>query len=268
MKRIVQTLFDKKKEKKMKQREETETETEKDIDSREVELESPHDGSPPLPLNDSKDSTVMMVSNLPSDKLPMFVDSRPLCFGWARQEGVVHIAGLRDGSFITCSSDFTAKRWVIATDDTSHNKFSLKLAGTFVGHKGRVLCAVQKDDDTIITTSNGYELKEWQLSTCRCIKSVIRNSSASASFMMKTRDGSRIVCGLVNGDVEFIRMSDLSLVSSFNVGSFQLEVECICELNDGTFVSPHDSVKKWNESGSVLNSFAGGIQCVHRMIEL
>jgi len=60
--KLVQTLFDKKKEKKEKKAKQRE---EKDVDSREVEIESPHGGSPPpLPLNDSKDSTVMMVSNL------------------------------------------------------------------------------------------------------------------------------------------------------------------------------------------------------------
>jgi len=98
---------------------------------------------------------------------------------------------------------------------------------------------VEKDSNTLITAARDKTLKEWNISTCQCLKS---HELPSEPFsMMKTRSNSIIICGLMNGKVELRILSDLSLITSLSLNNPLSEpvIYCIPELEDGTFVVDH-----------------------------
>jgi len=76
--------------------------------------------------------------------------------------------------------------------------------------------------------------------------------------MIKTKDQQRVVIGLRGGTVEIRRISDLDVISSFNIHHCGV-VLCVCELQDGSFVSSSDGadLKRWSEDGTVLQIFIG-----------
>jgi len=87
------------------------------------------------------------------------------------------LVALSDGSFVTCSQTGTeglVKRWTVCYNDaTSTNdndsSNSFQLAGTF-RHNSAVLCAAEKDRNTIITGSFDGWLREWNVQTGECLK--------------------------------------------------------------------------------------------------
>jgi len=127
--------------------------------------------------------------------------------------------------------------------------------------------AIEKDDDTIITASGDKTLKEWHTTSCECIRT--HSVKVQVSCMIKTRNGSSIVCGLNDGSVERRRLKRMRLVSSFAV--HMGEVVSICELSDRTFVSSASNsnvIKRWNKKGRVLVSFDGHISRIDMLMEL
>jgi len=80
---------------------------------------------------------------------------------------------LRDGSFVSCSYDGTAKRWIISGKNNSNgvdvNCGTIQLAGTFVGHGKRVTSAIEKDDNndsTLVTSGETHEAEnnpQWEM---------------------------------------------------------------------------------------------------------
>jgi len=65
------------------------------------------------------------------------------------------------------------------------------------------------------------------------------------------------VCGGSGGIVEIRRTMDLGVISSFEIHS--LNVDYICELEDGSFVSSDGGKINWfDENGRVLQSISYG----------
>jgi len=170
---------------------------------------------------------------------------------------------LHDGSFVSCSSDKTAKRWAITRTD---NK-TLQLLGTFLGHTNWVVCAVEKDNDTILTGSLDYRLKEWNTTSCECLRTVEVASEVYA--LTKTRNGERIMCGLLDGSIEVRNTDGLGLIFVVNIHAIEV-VFCIRELEDGSFVSTSSdkTMKRWNDKGEVLQVFSGHVNSVLTVIQM
>jgi len=90
--------------------------------------------------------------------------------------------------------------------------------------------------------------------------------------MLKTKSNSRFVCGFYNGTVEIRQVNDLGLLSSHRIHqeTSSKAVFCVCELVDGSFVSgsADKTLKNWDETGKLLQSFVGHSQRINRVIEL
>jgi len=170
---------------------------------------------------------------------------------------------LNDGSFVSGSHDKTVKRWCITNTDS--NRRTLQLVGTFVGHHSAVTSVAEIDNNTIVTLSSDKTLKVWNTTNYQCLDTL--QTSFEVDCMMKTRDKLRIVCGSILNKTEMRRVSDLELVSSFNIPSY-----CIDELEDGTFLSgSYDStVIRWTEEygGTVLQRFKGHTQLIYNVLGL
>ena len=112
-------------------------------------------------------------------------------------------------------------------------------------------CAVEKDDNTFITGSGNSTLKAWNTTTCECLDTL--QTSSPVCCLLKTKDNSRFVCGLL-GSVELRRVSDLGVLSlSFNIhvwSTLWVGRWFICECSMVT-------MKRWDEKGRVLQTFSG-----------
>jgi len=161
----------------------------------------------------------------------------------------------------------TAKRWMIDdnTDNGNNNNKTIRLLGTYVGHNSSVEAAAELDSSTLVTVS--YQaLKTWNKTTCECLRS--ETTVGHIMSLRRTKDKSRIVCGMADGAVEMRRTNDLAVISSFKLHS--RAVRCLYELSDGLFVSGSDDamVKRWDENGTVLQTFSGHSRGVIRLMEL
>jgi len=166
---------------------------------------------------------------------------------------------LSDGSFVSCSSDKTAKRWL-----SSHSNNVLQLLGIYKGHTLNISCAMEKDDNTLLTGSFDETIKVWNKTSCECLLTLQMGSLVSC--LMKTKDQTRFVCGLYDGRVEVRRMCDLEVISSINI---KHDVLSTCELEDGTFVSAADTMlRRWDVTGTVLQTFSGHSHYINRVVEL
>ena len=201
--------------------------------------------------NDDRDETSNTVELTPSftfcNPHPLFVNA---------------LLELNDGSFLSCSLDKTVKRWLRTTNDNEN----IQLVGTYQGQEDSVLCVIEKDDNTLITGSFDRTLKVWNKTSCECLDTLRMRSSVRC--LLRTKDNSRFACGFYNGTVELRRMSDLDVLSSFNMHGYEV-VRSICELDDGSFVSAADTtMKRWDEKGRVLRTFSGHSDGTLRLIEL
>jgi len=141
--------------------------------------------------------------------------------------------------------------------------------GTYVGHKEGVTSAVELDDILILTGSLDGTLKVWNKRTCECLCSFI--TSDSVRCMIRSKDKSLILCGLKSGAIEMRRADDLDVIS----WKFEFHSEftsagavwCICELEDGSFVSgSYGTMKRWDVNGTVLQTFCGPIAGHHAFL--
>ena len=175
---------------------------------------------------------------------------------------VISLVELNDGSFLSGSDDVTAKRWLRTT-----NNNTLELLGTYLGHTCPSLCAIEKDDDTLLTGSFDDTLRVWNTTTCECLDTFSMYSSVR--YLLKTKDNSRIVCGFGNGRVDIRRVSDLAVLSSFRIDRGHQRVGSICELLDGSFVSTaFETMQSWDIKGRVLQTFLRHSDYINRVIEL
>jgi len=188
---------------------------------------------------------------------------------------------LGDGSFICYSGHSStgigaeALRLVL-----SDNRTILRVVTFYHWHKGSFGGLVERDNGTIITRSEDGTLKEWSIATGDCLKT---HTLSIATSMIKTKDNERLVCGLNNGAVEVRRLSDLGLVSYFKLHFDR--INCICELQDGSLVSGSDknagrvlkqqrgeekyeTLKRWNDDGTIVQTYAGHQHGVTHVIEL
>jgi len=203
---------------------------------------------------------------IPPPATTLYVESTPSVIYSSPQCGMMNaLVGLRDGSFVACSSDFTVTRWVISTDSGSGNK-TLELVGTYIGHLYEVWCALEMDDNTLITGGNDERVNVWNIATCECLKSV--NFTAGIRHLLSTKKGdtSHVMCDLEDWSVEIRNTSDWSLIFRFDHHQHFFTRR----LRDRTFLSGcHDnSVIIWHEDGTVLSKFDGHSEFVTNVIEL
>jgi len=177
--------------------------------------------------------------------------------GW-----IYSLTVLSDDSIISCSPSGQAHRWLLTFKDNNNNNNNeddhdgkniyeaLRLVGTYEGHEGWISGVVEGDRETIITCSEDTTLREWNTISCECLRTY--PTSSQAFCMVKTRNGCSLVCGMVDGTVEISRLTNLDEIAF----SFQLcdqPVNCIAELEDGSFVSQlNNKAMRWNDRGIVL----------------
>jgi len=211
-----------------------------------------------------------------TDETSLYLDQTPSLTFPSGQAVERALVALKDGvSFISCSNDGTSKHWSISEDCQT-----FRLVGTFVGHKDAVTCGVEKwDTQSFITGSSDDTLKKWSTTTHQCLNSV-RTEEIVWSLIL-TKNQKTIVCGLADGVIDVREADDLGLISTFKL-HFGI-VYCICELEDGSFVSGFEAIesnddcdddsdddsdddnsshlcdntlKRWNQKGDVLLVFA------------
>jgi len=145
---------------------------------------------------------------------------------------------------------------------------SLKLLGTFVGHHSTVTAAVEKEaGTTLITSSMDISLMEWNMKTYQSTNMVWVPSPPTC--IIKTKNNASLVCGSSDGKIEFRRLSNLHLVT-LSFKAHAMGMDCLCELEDGSIVSTAvaGDIKRWNESGRLLQTFHGGHTArIHQVIE-
>jgi len=199
--------------------------------------------------------------------MSLFVDSVPyLSFPSPHQGWVNALVVLDDGSFVSCSTDHTVKRWMIDDTNGGNENKSLRLVGTYLGHQSIVNSAAEMDNNTFVTCGFDSRLKVWNKTTCEPLHSL--ETVSRGFYLMRTKDKTRIVCGMSNGLVEMRRIGDLGVISSFKVHSKALV--CICELEDGSFVSRSEEniVKRWDGNGTLIQNFLGSSTIVMKVIQL
>jgi len=123
------------------------------------------------------------------------------------------------------------------------------------------MCAVEKDNDTIITGSRDDRLKEWNTTSYQSLRTV--NVYSEVYALTKTRNGERVLCGLLDGSIEVRNTDGLGLIFVVNTHAREV-VFCIRELEDGSFVSTScdKTMKRWNDKGEVLQVFSGHVNSV------
>jgi len=177
-----------------------------------------------------------------------------------------YIVVLSDGSFVSCGIGPIVKRWSISTTNDIDNTITLEHIGTFRGHTAFVLYVVESNDNTLITSACDHTLKEWDIRTYQCLRTI--QTEIDAWIMVITKDKSKLLCGLRTGNIEIWRTDDLVLVSTFSIHRGHT-VSCFCELEDGSFVtSAAEMMERWNENGRVLQTFSGHRNGINRVIEL
>jgi len=200
----------------------------------------------------------------------LFIDSVPcLSFPSLHQGWVSALVVLSDGSLVSCSADRTVKRWLIELENGKSTKSSevIRLVGTCIGHEDVVMCAVEIDNETIVTGSLDRTLRVWNKTTCECLRSF--STHYGVFSLIRSNDGLRILCGMFSGAVEMRRTDDLGVIlASFKPHSGI--IDCICELEDGSFVSGSTTktIKRWDRNGMVLQTLSGHSDTVMRLIKL
>jgi len=186
------------------------------------------------------------------------------------QERVVaDVEVLSDGSLVSCGADNAAVRWFVSMNsETNHH--SIRPVSTFVGSKRPVACVVERDEDTFVTGCLEGILKVWDKNAASESESLHLVVVGNKIYhIMRTKDKKTIIVGLYSGVIEMRRASDLSLIKSLN----ELHVDpvnYVCELEDGSFVSgSHDmTLKRWSQSGLLLQTHIGHTGWIYRIIEL
>jgi len=158
----------------------------------------------------------------------------------------------------------------VRTDDNNENN-GLELLGTYQGHLLNVLCVMERDSSTLLTGSWDQTLKVWNTATFECLETIQVTDGEAVSCMLKTKEGSRFLCGLSDGSIETRRLSDLGLLCSLKIHNKR--VWCLCELEDGSFVSVAGTkMKRWKvydtQAGKVVQTYSGHQHFVNRVIEL
>jgi len=193
----------------------------------------------------------------------VFVESTPWLSYWVPFKMNL-LVGLDDGSFVSSSLSYnTVHRWIIPTD--------IKIGGfrvdqtTVFKHRKAVRGVIEALNDTIITGADGGLYLWNKTNSKKCLRFVSVGSDVWSMIRSTLWD---LVCGLGSGTVEIRKLNDLSLIKSFDVHSSS--ISCLCELEDGTFVSgSHDkTLMRWSLSGTRLQSYKGHTNVVSGVIQL
>jgi len=145
------------------------------------------------------------------------------------------------------------------------------LDGEVVGHNNAIQGGVvkQSNSNTFLSGSLDGMVKRWNATTLVCLTALSMDSIGSTVWsMILTSDETRIVCGLGSGRVEICRVSDFWTINVFSLHTGA--VPCICELEDGSFVSGSNdnTLKRWSEDGTVIRTFSGHSNLIWKVIEL
>jgi len=120
-----------------------------------------------------------------------------------------------------------------------------------LGIKG-VTCAILLDDNAFYTGSIDSTLKKWDIASGECLDSSYIGSSVVC--LTRTKDKSKVVFGNSDGSTEFRTKEELKILSTLFIHSDP--VYCICQLEDGSFVSgSYKELSRWSENGTVLQTF-------------
>ena len=93
-----------------------------------------------------------MITTSSSSPPKLFESTPSVSVRRPHKEVVNALVELHDGSFVSCSSDKTAKRWL-----TKNNE--LQILGIYKGHSEYVWCVIEKDDNTLLTGSFDQTMK-------------------------------------------------------------------------------------------------------------
>jgi len=108
------------------------------------------------------------------------------------------------------------------------------------------------DDGTFITSTLDQMLELWNIKEFKQVKSI---RVGVVYGMTITKDKSVVMCGL-GGRIELRRTSDLKLLRTISFKN-NTSIRCICELEDGTFVSGSWSkLKRWDIKGTKLQTYS------------
>jgi len=141
-----------------------------------------------------------------------------------------------------------------------------KLLGTFVGHTGDVTGVVEKGDGNTLITASDVSLIEWNMTSYQSTNTV--TVSSPLTCMIMTKNNSSVVCGSYYGMMEFRRLSDLHLITSY-FKAHKREIGCLCELKDGSIISASfGEMKRWDTNGGLMQTFQGHTERICRVIEL
>jgi len=181
---------------------------------------------------------------------------------------VVALVALKDGSFLSCSTDGLVKRWhcsAVNKDDNDEDD-RLRIVGIYRGHGSTITCAIEKDDDTIITGARDRLLKVWNKTTCECLRTVGPLESEVMSILKY--DKSILMCGLYNGQIKFFGLlrAGFRLVRSVSMGHLMTS---FCKLEDDSFVIlGYQDMQRRLKDGTQLQPFRGNSGFIHKVIEL
>jgi len=172
----------------------------------------------------------------------LFIDSTPLLSGKVETDPsyAPTVKLLSDGSFVTLMNKVVT-RWSINNNNNNNDNdknTGVRHLGKFEGHRRYVVGAVEKDRNTLLTVAQDKTLKEWNINTFQCLSS--HKLSSYPQYFVKPRNKLVTICCMENGNVEVRDLGDLSVITSFTLQINPEErrtTNCICELEDGTFVS-------------------------------
>jgi len=211
------------------------------------------------------------MASVATSRSPLLFESTPyISYPRPHRSYVRVLVELNDGSIVSGSFDESLKRWMRTNNNNYNgNSNTLTLLGTYYGHRREVVCAMESDDNTLLSGSWDDSIKVWNTTTYECLNTIPSLQGSSIWAMTKTKDQTRFLCGRDFGTVEIRRVSDLGLISSLTIHKYLSAIRSICELEDGSFVSAGgDEMKRWEETGKVLKTFSGHSEYIERVIEL
>jgi len=123
--------------------------------------------------------------------------------------------------------------------------------------------AVQKDDNTLITTSDGDVLLERDMKTGEVVNS--RGIIASVSLLTKTSN-KNFLCVMKNGSIEVRSLQSLNLLHRV-ILSFR--PSAVCGLEDCSFVvgGASGELQRWNYKGVLTTKYYGHSRLINEIIE-
>ena len=174
---------------------------------------------------------------------------------------------LNDGSFLSCSYDNTAKRWLRTTTTTNNNTSALVL----IKDTKKTFGVRWRKTTTLSSLGHSTKrLKVWNTTTCECLDT-LQMSSTSVYCLLKTKDKTLVF--FVDWVMEQLRWDEWAILVSSPLSIIRVNsieaVLSICELEDGSFVSgTGKTMKRWDEKEQCFKPSLDTQATINRVIEL